>query len=81
MALNAADEEHAPLLVKAENYTFYAWTIRGTLPSWEGPIKTFSSRLRYRDEVPFQEALAWARENNGTEKSVIQADIEDRLKK
>ncbi|HVB33753.1 MAG TPA: TraM recognition domain-containing protein [Patescibacteria group bacterium] len=81
IALNCADEDGAPSLVRLANYNFYAWTLRDGLPVLEGPVTTYPAPEKRGDEVPVQKALAWARENTGTKRSIVEADIENRLRR
>jgi hypothetical protein len=79
IALNCADEDGAPSLVRLPNYNFYAWTLRDGLPVLEGPVSTYPMPEREGDEVPALKARSWARENTGTERAIIAQDIERRL--
>jgi hypothetical protein len=79
IALNCADEDGAPSLVRLPNYYFYAWVLRDGTPALEGPVKTYSSPPKYGDELPAKQVLAWAKDNTGTERSILESDIEKRL--
>jgi hypothetical protein len=66
-------------LVQLPNYTFWASTLDDNAPDIKGPLKTYPAPALLGNEVPYESALAWARENTGTDKASVTADILKRL--
>jgi DNA helicase HerA-like ATPase len=73
------DELEPRHLVRLPNYTFYAWTLSDGSPVLKGQATTYAAPALYNDEVPYESALAWGRENTGTDKAAVEADILKRL--
>lgn len=79
IALEFADVNAAPNLVKLENYTCYTWATLDNKPILKGPVVTFPAPEKWGDEVAPEKALAWARNNTGTERALIEADYLKRI--
>jgi hypothetical protein len=79
VAQEFGDENIEPFFVQLRNYTFYAWTLDDGAPVVKGPVSTYIAPAPLETDVPFDKALAWARENTGTDKATVTADILKRL--
>lgn len=76
----AGYEDQASALVKLSNYTFACSTVKNTTVDWNFPISTYA-KLKTKAPVPYEKVLAWAIENNGTEKETIQKYVRQELKR
>jgi hypothetical protein len=65
-------------LVNLHNYTFAAATTVNQVPTFHLPVNTYS-KLPRQGTAPYENVLAWAIENNGTEKEEVHKYIQAEL--
>jgi energy-coupling factor transporter ATP-binding protein EcfA2 len=67
-------------LVMIPNYSFRALTMDDGQPIPSNSVKLFEFPELTGQEVPARKAIAWASENTGTEKEIIQKQIQEALR-
>jgi len=80
LAINFGNNQITEPLVRLPNYAFIAWVVKGGEPFLLDHVNLTEYPEMRGDEVPARKAMAWAKENTGTEKKEIEKIIAQNLR-
>jgi hypothetical protein len=80
LAVNFGNNQITEPLVRLPNYAFIAWVVKGGEPFLLDHVNLIEYPELSGDEVPARKAMAWAKENTGTEKKEIEKIITQNLR-
>ena len=80
LAVNFGNNQITEPLVRLPNYAFIAWVVKGGEPFLLDHVNLTEYPELSGDEVPARKAMAWAKENTGTEKKEIEKIIAQNLR-